>query len=57
VTASCEHGNELRGSIRSKDIPDLPSDCWLLHKDAAGWSYSRRNACIVNRLSRYLLVR
>jgi hypothetical protein len=36
---SCEHGNEPSGSIKGVEFLDWLSDCKLLKKDYASWSY------------------
>jgi hypothetical protein len=39
VAGSCEHDNEPSGSIKGGQLLDQLSDCWLLKKDSAPWSY------------------
>jgi hypothetical protein len=38
LSYSCEHGNELPGSIKSGEFLDYMSDCLFLKKDSAPWS-------------------
>jgi hypothetical protein len=38
VVSSCEHGNELSGSIKGGQLFDYLSDYLLLKKDCAPWS-------------------
>jgi hypothetical protein len=35
---SCEHGNEVSGSIKWEEFVDLMSDYWFLKKDSTPWS-------------------
>jgi hypothetical protein len=39
VADSCEHGNEYLGSIKIWEFLEWLSDCWLLEKDSAPWSW------------------
>jgi hypothetical protein len=39
VAGSCEHGDEPSGHIKGVEFLDQLSDCWLLEKDSARWSY------------------
>jgi hypothetical protein len=40
VARSCEHSNEPSGFIKGGEFLYKPSDCLLLKKASAGWSYS-----------------
>jgi hypothetical protein len=39
VAGSCEHGNQLSGSIKFWEFLEWLTDCWLLKKDSAPWNH------------------
>jgi hypothetical protein len=38
VTGSCEHDNEISGSIKGREFLDRMNDCQFLKNDYAAWS-------------------
>jgi hypothetical protein len=38
VEGSCQHGNELSGSVKCWEVLEQLSDWWLLKKGSAPWS-------------------
>jgi hypothetical protein len=37
VIGSCGYDNELHGFIKSREVLNKLSDCWLLYTDSARW--------------------